>query len=478
MNDYFDHVESSLREATRERRNLPWYGRLLSRRARPAVVAVAILVGGGSALAATGALRTGSSLSSEVAPVPSEREGTVIESSVHVLPVRVPDPAGGPPWGLRVAKTSRGLLCVEPGRVVGGRVGVLGADGAFGDDGEFHPLAAGYLSGLGCGTEDARGDAFVNVQVHGMPASALLGDRRYASGGCYTGSRSSSACPAGALREVYFGLLGPDATNITRRTPSGATIESRTVAPYGAYLVVLPSGGERHCQGRVFACFDGRGSTSSPTLLPNEAITGVDYRNAPPCRLPVPQEIREGRKRELHAPEGEVSCPALGYVPLGRPATKPTAAELASRVTAHLERARRYCELQQSLVPCDHTVPRGYKPLTMNGPPETLLVVEFKAREPVKNFDSHYEIETTSPFDPRHPGFQEGCGGTFGPTQSNLRAGQHVRFTQFLNERCHGRIRVTVGYVTVDGPSGATPVPGLPGQSPAVPVGETSLTIP
>ena len=113
----------------------------------------------------------------------------------------------------------------------------------------------------------------------------------------------------------------------------------------------------------------------------------------------------------------------------------------------------------------------------MQGPPENLLVVDFVAREPVTNFDSHYEIETTTPQDPTHPGFQEACGGTFGPTQSNLRAGQHVRFTQFLNARCHGSIRVTVGYVTVNGPSGAAPVPGLPGQSPAVPVGQTTVVL-
>lgn len=96
MNDYFDHVERSLRDAVRERRNMPWFGRLRSRRARPALVAIAILVGGGTALAATGALRTGNSVSAEVAAVPSEREGIVITSSVHVLALRVPDPAGGP----------------------------------------------------------------------------------------------------------------------------------------------------------------------------------------------------------------------------------------------------------------------------------------------------------------------------------------------------------------------------------------------
>ena len=67
--------------------------------------------------------------------------------------------------------------------------------------------------------------------------------------------------------------------------------------------------------------------------------------------------------------------------------------------------------------------------MRIGGPSERLLIVDFTARQAVNNFDSHYEIETSIPQDPRHPGFQEACGGTFGPTQRNLRAGQHVRFT-------------------------------------------------
>ena len=47
-----------------------------------------------------------------------------------------------------------------------------------------------------------------------------------------------------------------------------------------------------------------------------------------------------------------------------------------------------------------------------------------------------------------------------------------------MNARCHGSIRVTVGYVTVNGPSGAKPVPGLPGQSAAIPVGHTTVVLP
>ena len=471
MSDYFDHVERSLREAVRRRRHLPWHTRLLARSPRPALVAAVVVLGGGTALAATGVLQTGAPVSSEVHATPYAGEGTVIASSVRVLPLRVADPQGGPPWGVRVARTSRGLVCLQIGRVVSGRVGALGRDGAFHDDGAFHPLASGYLSGLGCATEDGRGDGFLNVQVHGIPASGLLDNRRETSGGCYTASPAAAACPPGQLRDVYFGMLGPDATTITARDSRGANTVSETAAPYGAYLVVLPHREPRCLPGMVF-CTRGSGHyyTFSPTLPFNEAIVAVDYRDAPSCQLRAPKPRRR--------PVREPSCPDVGYVAPGGPKRALTSAQLASPVTVHLQRAERYCERGATLIACEGAVPRGYKRLRMIGPSERLLIVDFTARQAVTDFDSHYEIETSIPEDPRHPGFQEACGGTFGPTQTNLKAGQHVRFTTFMNARCHGITTVTVGYVTVNGPSGAEPVPGLPGQSAAIPVGRTTVTLP
>ena len=102
----------------------------------------------------------------------------------------------------------------------------------------------------------------------------------------------------------------------------------------------------------------------------------------------------------------------------------------------------------------------------------------FTARHAVTNFPQHYQIRATAPSDPRHPGFQNACGGTFGPTQSDMRAGHRVIFTMFENARCRGVVHVTVGYVVVNGPSNATPVPGLPGQSAAIPVGQATVTLP
>ena len=61
----------------------------------------------------------------------------------------VTDPAGGFPWGLRFylprqaggdSSASNAVRCLQYGRVAGNTLGVLGEDGAFGNDGQFHAL--------------------------------------------------------------------------------------------------------------------------------------------------------------------------------------------------------------------------------------------------------------------------------------------------------------------------------------------------
>ncbi|MGH2833720.1 MAG: hypothetical protein ACRDK2_13180, partial [Solirubrobacteraceae bacterium] len=145
MSDYFDRVERALRRATAERRHVPWYRRVALRRSRGVLVVAACLVVTGSALAASGVFRTGAPVVPEVTPIATVNDGAPIASSVRLLSLRVSDPNGGPPWGLRTIKTTRGLMCVQVGHVVGGRIGILGNDGAFHDDGRFHPLSIDYL---------------------------------------------------------------------------------------------------------------------------------------------------------------------------------------------------------------------------------------------------------------------------------------------------------------------------------------------
>jgi hypothetical protein len=525
MNDYFDRVEQELRAAAGRRAHMPWYLRLRPRPSRPLVVLVACLVvATGSALAATGVFRTGSPVGAEVQPISDANEGVAIPGSIHVLALRVADPDGGPPWGLRVEKTTRGLMCVQAGRVVDGRIGVLGQDGAFGDDGAFHPLSADLFSGLDCGTEDARGDAFLNEQDHGIPASGLTGDARHASGGCYAASAPARSCPPSARREVLFGLLGPDAVSITHETADGASVTTPTAGSDGAYLIVLPDNTRPCARDRPFCVRGQGGSTGGPTLEPSEVIRAVSYRGAPSCRLLTPAEVTrlqavEGAKLRamlrvrlpaiyravyrderyapgslarltprqdaafealrgpyLRAGDG-MTCPPVGYV--AAPSQRIAPARVASPVSVHADPARHYCERRERTEPCDGRVPAGYRRIDMRGgPPELLLVIEFTARAAVTSFDSHYEINVSDPSDPSNRQCPGPGGGSFGPTQSDLRAGERVRYTMFVNPRCRGVSHITVGFVTVDGPSGAMPVPGLPGQSAEIPVGQTDFRVP
>jgi hypothetical protein len=522
MSDYFGRVQQELRGAVGRRSHLPWYLRMRRRFSRPMVLALAGLVATGSALAASGVLRTGSPVGAPVPPIPNAYEGAVIRGSVHMLPLRVADPGGGPPWGLRIAKTTRGLTCVQFGRVLDGRLGVLGRDGAFADDGAFHPFSVGFLDGVGCGTDDARGSAFVNEQFHGVPSSGLVRDEQHASGGCYTASARQRACPRSELRDVYFGLLGPDAESITRVGRDGAT--SATAGADGAYLIVLPHRTIRCSTDLTFCDRSSSGSTGGPELVPFEVIRAVNYRAGKRCELPTlsqfpgmratesaqfraalrarfpklyrtvyerrgyvggslaaltPSELPTFEAlRRAYVPDASVpTCPPVGYA--GTLGLRVSARQLASKVSVRAEPAKFYCEAPQQTIPCDGRVPPGYRRIDLRrGPPSLLIEIEFTARAAVKNFDSHYEINTSNPYDPGEPKCPGPGGGSFGPTQSNLRAGQRVRFAEFVNPDCPGKSHITVGYVTVNGPSGSMPVPGLPGQSAEIPVGQADFEIP
>src|SRR5579872_4709844 len=69
-----------------------------------------------------------------------EGAGGLLAGTVRMLPIAAPDPAGGPDWGMRVLSTSRGEGCLQLGRIVDGKLGALGQDDAFANDGRFHEL--------------------------------------------------------------------------------------------------------------------------------------------------------------------------------------------------------------------------------------------------------------------------------------------------------------------------------------------------
>jgi hypothetical protein len=169
--------------------------------------------------------------------------------SVVLAPLRVADPAGGLPWGVRIytpRRSARGtgspLTCVQVGRVLDGQLGVIGADGAFHNDGLFHVLPIEPLSKC----IHARTVALFPGYV---PASGYTG-----AGSCRADSASttatkvrpdnvaagSSACARAAVRLVVYGVATSETRTVRVSTSSGVVSEHLVAADRGGFVFVLP----------------------------------------------------------------------------------------------------------------------------------------------------------------------------------------------------------------------------------------------
>ncbi|MCW2994431.1 MAG: hypothetical protein JWQ18_1926, partial [Conexibacter sp.] len=382
----------------------------LSRRALVLALVSAVVVAAAAVAATTGLLSTGEPLKNPagVGFSPSRGEGVPIASSVRLSPVRVADPAGGPSWGLRTLKTTRGLGCVQLGRIYDGRLGVLGQDGAFAGDGRFHERPPGVLSPFDCQTPDAVGHTFLAGVLHGLPASGLME-------GCDHVRRSGpNACPAQDLRIVFYGVLGPRATAVTYRDEAGRVRVQRTVGPDGAYLVVLrPSAA--HPAGTAL------GFTPSPAT----GLRSVRYRGAPECRIASPKR-RGGAKR----------CPLVGFV--HRAAPQVTAAQVLSPVRAHVSR-----KVRAQVPPARLHLPTAHV---------RRVTAVFRARVAAHGAGAGYVTWFVV----------HGCRnayGTIAPTDRDIAAGEVVAVHADVPAECHGRVTGTVSYHQ----AGAEPGNGPPG---------------
>jgi hypothetical protein len=196
--------------------------RLLHVRRRPLVLVVVLVLGGATAaLAASGVFQTGTPVGPPAgyAPVASVGFGAPQPGGIRVLGLRAADPAGGPPWGIGVFRTTQGLACSVTARVVDGRLGVLGIDYAFADDGRFHPILAASAITPYCTPPDARGHLYITGGGWLLNASGY-----YAPACLMPGSQGDMLrCPQSDLRSVFSGFLGP-----TRAASPTASTECAT----------------------------------------------------------------------------------------------------------------------------------------------------------------------------------------------------------------------------------------------------------
>lgn len=517
MSSYFDRVEQQLGDAVERRAHRPWYVRLLtvSRTRTLAVVLAALVIATPSVGVATDWFGIGAP-DHFAQGSPTLGAGRALPGKSVMLPLRFPDPQGGPPWGMRLVQTTRGDTCMQFGRVEDGKVGELGIDGAWNNDRQFHPFPSTFDGGWGqsCGTTDAAGHAFVNVEFNGIASSANLvtGTRGPQGEGCITpqyvpsrlarrlrhpfhpqtGSNLPS-CPPGAGRIVFIGLLGPDASSITYRAANGTLRTEQTSGSDGAYLLVFPLN-QKTCnlysQSLDSGLFSGSGgncgdsvqsSGDSASPVSPGAVTAIRYRDGHVCSL----EPSRALTRQYHAFITAFNASHHIHGPLSQ------AQQVALRAAAqtfiashHLTPTRFIDQLDGRCPPVGYVAPKRHitaaqvaTPITVRIVPTTQygprVDISFTARQPVKSSSSWYEESITNP---------PGCpsSGSNGPINlGNVHAGQLIHDDRFLSiPPCKGTYHGIIGYMqnstptSVEGSGG-----GIPGKDGAVVVGRFHFTI-
>ncbi len=340
-------VRSQLFAAAERRSRSPWT-RLLSRlpglptarrsgRAPLIALGAALVLVGGAFGAGLIRLGAPAELPFSLSGNPHEGSGALVPGTVRVLPIAAPDPAGGPDWGMRVLSTTRGEGCIQIGRLLDGKLGALGQDAAFENDGRFHELPVSAAFDInGCALLDGRGRLFTNVTADERAASAWIGTGGRL-GGCVPpsagpyekglrltrreregGARPAAICKQSDLRNIYYGLLGPEAQSITY-VLDGKRRTLPTVGADGAYMFVTRASAHQLLN---FA------NAGTADIVPVDGpIKEIHYRNGATCHLTAKSWIG-----------GSYACtPSLsepvGYVPVGEVATH---AEVATPIHVRL----------------------------------------------------------------------------------------------------------------------------------------------
>jgi hypothetical protein len=359
--------------STTARRRARWRG------ARPLVLVLALVVGCTGVAFASGLFSFGTPVKST--PVFSSAEvglGALTPGSEKVLAIATPDPQGGPPWGLRVLSTTRGAGCVQVGRLVDGSLVALGQYGAFANDGLAHqvPASAG-INSFSCAPLDGSGHLFHSITFIGQSASAawwFRSTRCVPTGTPQPTSPAHPPCPLSDERDVYYGLLGPDAKSITY-TLAGRPHTQATVGSQGAYLIVTDAAAGQGIPGAGGATDD-----DVPVFSP---ITSIGYRNGARCNLLTAHRWVVG----FHACSPSLDLP-LGYVP----PVAPTQAQIAAPVHTRLVR------LPAQVVRL-RRIPRGGPSTTrsIRVPARQEIVISFRSRISIGSVRSQYWLEYHEP---------------------------------------------------------------------------------
>ncbi len=286
--------------------------------------------------------------------------------------------------GACAATSSREFGCVQVGRVVRGRIGALGQDGAFDNDGRFHELAAGDLQSY-CEPLDGAGNLFIAVSYQGMPAAGPVEGCSFVRDG-----RALPACPPSDARVLYFGSLGPLARSVTYRGADGG-IEEQPTGPGGAYLVVV-----RPRSGHVPR------NHYSPSSSPGAGLLSVRYVDGQVCRIASAKRLGGARQ-----------CPLHGYV--SRPRRRVTPAQAGTAVRATLTRSAR--------------IPSG---APAGSRPQRTVLLSFRARVAS---DSHAYYSATM----RSKGGGPRCNGmSVANLTRDVAAGSRVEIRFYVDPGCPG----------------------------------------
>ncbi len=285
------------------------------RRLRLPLMAFACLLASTTlALAASGVILSGAPVRPEGRLNPSVGEGIPAPGASQLLALRVPDPEGGLPWGIRIVRTTRGEVCIQIGRVENGQLGELGIDGVFHDDGRFHAIPADVLpetSRVGVKVNDE--DATEAVSCH-FAGQVVVGEHVGVDRSAGAADGGERKRPLSELRNIYYGMLGAPAVSVSYK----AGKIDRALAllqPLGVYLIVrraarkelegsggesLGSEGDLPASAPLTAItyrLDGKLCQRGPTLPP----WGVEHL-ADPCPEPRWPSARYVAPRDLHRP--------------------------------------------------------------------------------------------------------------------------------------------------------------------------------